>query len=131
MFSDEEVFKTIKPKSREAYVKCWDTFKNHFGDKKDEFNLRMPSEKEFCVYFRYLREDQKRASSSLWTIYSMINAMVKGKYGKALQGYPRLIALVKGWTVKVTRNWTVKVTRGWTVKVTRNWTVKVTRGGSF
>ena len=33
----------------------------------------------------------------MWTTYSIVNAVVKGKYGKRLQKYPRLTTLLKSF----------------------------------
>ena len=95
IFSDEDALKTVKPKSRPVYAKTWASFLDYNSSKKDELKNRMPNEKELCDYFVFLREEKKRASSSLWTIYSMLNAVIKGKYGRPLQEYPRLTALIK------------------------------------
>ena len=57
----------------------------------------MPNEEEVMEYFKYLREDRKLASSSIWTTYSLINSVIKQKYGKCLQDHPRVTALIKSY----------------------------------
>ena len=94
----DEVLLTVKPKSRELYRKCWLAFMQ-FSEKSAEFDERMPSELEFIAYFNHLRLECKRALSSLWTTYSMLNTVVKGKYNKNLQSYHRFTRLVKSFDV--------------------------------
>ena len=62
-----------------------------------EFEERMPTEDEFADYFRSLRLEKKLSSSTMWTTYSIVNAVVKGKYGKRLQNYPRMTTLLKSF----------------------------------
>ena len=62
-----------------------------------EFEERMPTEDEFADYFRSLRLEKKLSSSTMWTTYSIVNAVVKGKYGKRLQNYLRLTTLLKSF----------------------------------
>ena len=57
----------------------------------------MPTEDEFSKYFRYLRLEKKLSSSTLRKTYSIINAVVKGKYGERLQKHPRLTTLLKSF----------------------------------
>ena len=64
-----------------------------------EFNTRMPSEKEFSTYFRFLREDKAFSTTTLWT--SILNSVCKGKYSKSLQLYPRLQSIIKAFDVDV------------------------------
>ena len=47
------------------------------------------------AYFRSLRYTKKRASSMTWTIYSMLNSVIKNKYSFNLKEYPRLVVLIK------------------------------------
>ena len=71
IFSDKDALKTVKPKSRPVYAKTWASFLDYNSSKKDELKNRMPNEKELCDYFVFLREEKKRASSSLWTIFTV------------------------------------------------------------
>lgn len=101
ILSDNDAFRSIKPKSRPIYIKEWTRFTDFHGNIKEEFQVRPPTEKEVTDYFVFLREEQKRASSSLWTIYSQINSVFTGKYGKKLQQYPRITTLIKSYDVDV------------------------------
>ena len=57
----------------------------------------MPTETEFLDFFRDLRINKKRASSSMWTVYSMVNSVCKAKYGLNLQSFPRITTLLKSY----------------------------------
>ena len=41
------------------------------------------------------------ASSSMWTFYSMINAIIKSKYGVNLKSYPRVTTLLKSFDTDI------------------------------
>ena len=63
-----------------------------------EFDTRMPSEEKFSTYFRFLRQDKGFSTSTLWTTYSMLNSVCKGK---SPQQYPRLQSIIKVFDVDV------------------------------
>ena len=48
-----------------------------------------------------LRNENKMASSTLWTRYSILNAVVKSKYGENLKQYPRVTALLKSYDTDI------------------------------
>jgi hypothetical protein len=91
IFSDEEVFEQIKPASRKAYKKCWKEFK--------EINPEegRPGEEATVIFFKHLRFEKKVASSSIWTLYSYLNNVMKRKYGFKLQDLPRVTMLIKAF----------------------------------
>ncbi len=68
---------------QEAYEKFWQEFK--------ELNLEInfeegpPGEEAIVNFFRHLRTEKKVALSSIWTLYSYINSILKRKYGFKLQ----------------------------------------------
>ena len=68
-----------------------------------EFDTRMPSEEKFSTYFRFLRQDKGFSTSTLWTTYSMLNSVCKGK---SPQQYPRLQSIIKVFDVDVKRRHT-------------------------
>ena len=39
------------------------------------------------------------ASSTMWTLYSMLNSVLKGKYNFAMTNYPRITTLLKSYDV--------------------------------
>ena len=44
-----------------------------------------------------MRQEKKFATSSLWTHYSMLTSVMKGKYGSKIQDFPRVTMLIKGF----------------------------------
>ena len=62
--------------------------------------------KLFFLYFnfisiRVLPNDKNIASSISWTRYSILNAVVKSKYGINLKQYPRVTALLKSYDTDI------------------------------
>jgi hypothetical protein len=60
-----------------------------------------PGEELLSKYFKFLRLEKKVASSSLWTVYSCLNTIMKRKYSVRLQEIPALTRLIKGFTQDV------------------------------
>ena len=75
IFTDESVFSQIKEKSRNAYVKSWEDFKSYLAG--HNFEECHPGEEDIISFFNHLRNEKKMASSSIWTIYSYINSVMK------------------------------------------------------
>ena len=96
ILSDELAFETVAEASRGRYKKAWEEFKG-FSIFSCEFETRMPSESELLEYFKHLRNEKKSSSSTLWTVYSMLNSVCKGKYSERLQKFPRITALLKSY----------------------------------
>jgi hypothetical protein len=44
-----------------------------------------------------MRLEKKMAASTLWTHYSMLNSVMKRKYGSKIQDFPRVTMLIKGF----------------------------------
>ena len=96
ILSDSLASETIAEASRGRYLKIWADFKA-FSDLSDEFDNRILTESEFVEFFKHLRTNKKSSSSSLWTIYSMLNSVCKGKYSERLQKFPRITSLLKSY----------------------------------
>ena len=92
VLSDTDALMQIKEGSRKLYTKAFDQLRE-FVD--DDLETRPPSEEELLNYFKFLRFDKKLASSSLWTTYSMINGVCKGKYSLNLKSLCRVTSLIK------------------------------------
>ena len=60
------------------YAKSWNQFKEYF--QADELETQAPSETQLLSYFKHMRVEKNRASSSLWTLYSMPNSIIQAKY---------------------------------------------------
>ena len=93
---DDIALELVSGPSRDRYVKVWKQFKA-FSKMSNEFEYRMPSEDEFMDFFRHLRIELKQSCSTLWTTYSMVNSVCKGKYGEKLQKFPRITSLLKSY----------------------------------
>ena len=87
-------------KSPPLHEKAWSKI-SYFFLCSLEFDTRIPSEEEFSTYFRFLRQDKGLSTSTLWTTYSLLNSVCKGKYSKSLQQYPRLQSIIKAFDVDV------------------------------
>ena len=96
IYSDAIAVEGVKMPSRKKYLKVWCEFKERAVN-SGEFEERMPTEDEFADYFRSLRLEKKLSSSTMWTTYSIVNAVVKGEFGKRLQKYPRLTTSLKSF----------------------------------
>ena len=94
ILSDEDTFGNISAKCRKAYQAVWYDFKD-FNQSSSQFDSRFPNEIEMLEYFKKLGEVNKFVFTTLWTKYSIINSVVKAKYGRKLQEYPRLTANLK------------------------------------
>ena len=97
IFTDKDVFKQIKDKSRKAYIKCWKEFRDLHPT--INFETSPPGEEALIAYFKHLREEKNVATTSMWTFYSYINSIIKRKYGEKLQSFPRLTMFIKGFDV--------------------------------
>ena len=57
VLSSESVFEALaEKKSLKEYKKSWESFLAFF-DNRDDFEFRMPTEKEMVSYFSHLRKD--------------------------------------------------------------------------
>jgi len=102
---DDDVFEQIQPKSRKAYRNCWDMFRGR--NPEINFEEGPPGEEALTNFFKYLRIDKKTASSSMWTLYSYLNSVLKRKYSFKLQDLPRLTMLIKGYAVDIKKKATI------------------------
>ena len=91
--SSDEIIADINPmKSSKKYSTRWQEFVDYA-----ELNDRRPTEEDFQQYFDYLRNIKKFASSTLWSVYSMINNKFQLSFGEKLQKFPRLTMLLKSF----------------------------------
>ena len=87
IFPDSEALIQIKEGSRKNYLRAFNQLRDFI---EDQLESRPPTEHELLKFVQHLREEKGMASSSLWTIYSMINSVSKGKYSFNLKQYCRL-----------------------------------------
>ena len=98
IYNNQEALQGVKEGSRGNYSKQWQLFLD-FSKDPNMYEDRMPTEKEMIDYFNHLRLTLNRASSTLWNIYSILNSVIKGKYGKKLQIYTRLTSIIKSYDI--------------------------------
>jgi len=98
--SNEEIFMQFTNEvSRRQYKRTW----MQFVEFCEDFDLEAgpPGEKLLSKYFKFLRLEKKVASSSLWTVYSSLNTIIKRKYSVRLKEFYRLTHLMKSFTQDV------------------------------
>ena len=93
----DESLELLKESYRPQVKKIWCEF---IAFKQNDFHDAMPQEDDFLSFFKMLRE-KNRASSSMWTYYSLLNSLMKNRYSKPLQQYPRITTLLKGYNTDV------------------------------
>ncbi len=69
---------TLPQKSVSDYKKAWQKFLSEMSISKDE----VPCEADYLRYFEKLRRVSKYKGSTLWTLYSKLNAVHQRLYGK-------------------------------------------------
>jgi integrase len=97
--SDDDVFLQFKEESKKQYKRIWTQFREFAAD----FNLEAapPGEEILANFFKWLREEKKMASSTMWTYYSCVNSILKRKYNVKLQEIPRITMLLKSYDTDV------------------------------
>ena len=98
IFPDSEALIQIKEGGRKKYLRAFNQLRDFIGD---QLESRPPTEHELLKFLRHLREEKGMASSSLWTIYSMINSVSKGKYSFSLKQYCRVTILLKSFDIDI------------------------------
>jgi len=96
---DDEVFLQFKDDSSKQYKRTWSQFRDFLAD--FDFESGPPGEESFIEFFKHLRSEKNYASSSMWTLYSCLNSVLKRKYNYKLQDHPRLTMLIKGFDTNV------------------------------
>ena len=88
---DQILNETLPGPSKDIYKKKWDSFKVFFGNKMK------PAEADYITYFDHLHTERGQKASTIWTTYSMLNAIHQREYGERLQSYPRITQLLKSY----------------------------------
>jgi hypothetical protein len=95
--SYKELMATTYPaKSRKIYLASYVQFENYLKKKGADPNVE-PSELSILNYFHHLRNDKKWASTTLWSHFSRVNAVMKRTWGFSMTKYPRVPDLLKGY----------------------------------
>lgn len=91
--SAQNIIQELRPvKSAKRYDTAWKDFIEY--SKLDD---QIPSEEHFIEYFDHLRNTKQYASSTMWSVYSMLNTNFQLMSGKKLQIFPRLQILLKSY----------------------------------
>jgi hypothetical protein len=61
--ADEEVFVQFKEESKKQYTKIWSQFRDFVPE--HDFELGPPAEESFSLFFNFLRQEKKFASTTL------------------------------------------------------------------
>ncbi len=97
--ADKEVFAQFKEESKKQYTRIWSQFRDFVP--QHDFELDAPGEESFSLFFNFLRQEKKFASTILWTYYSCLNCIMKRKYNIKLQEMTRLTMLIKGFDTDI------------------------------
>jgi site-specific recombinase XerC len=89
----------FKEESKKQYSRIWSQFRDFVPE--HDFELAPPAEDSFTLFFNFLRQEKKFASTTLWTYYSCLNSIMKRKYNVKLQDLPRLTMLIKGFNTDI------------------------------
>ena len=100
MLSLEDALSLIKPDYAKKCKSSWLTFVDYSGS---SFDQQPPEEGILTEYFKFLRDEKKYASSSLWVYYSHMNVVMKNRYSIKLQSFPRITTLLKSFDTDIKR----------------------------
>ncbi len=89
----------FKEESKKQSTRIWSQFRDFVPE--HEFELGPPGEESFSLFFNFLRQEKKFASTTLWTYYSCLNSIMKRKYNVKLQELSRLTMLIKGFNTDI------------------------------
>jgi len=96
--SYKELMSTTYPaKSRNVYLAAYLNFERYLRTSEDFDVNVVPSELSIMNYFHHLRVDKRWVSTTLWSHFSRVNAVMKRTWGVNLTIYPRLLQLLKGY----------------------------------
>ena len=97
---DDDVFGQFKDESRKQYRRVWSQFREFISADFD-CESGPPCKECFTKFFKFLRNEKKYASTTMWTHYSCLNSIMKRKYNVKLQELPRLTMLVKSFNTNI------------------------------
>jgi len=88
---------TYPAKSRNVYLSAYLNFER-FLRSSGSFDCNVaPSQLSILNYFHHLRTDKHWKSTTLWSHFSRVNAVMKRTWGVNLTIYPRLLQLLKAY----------------------------------
>ncbi len=84
-------------KSRVVYLKAYRHFERFLKSRNQYVDGIRPTEQMVLNYFHYLHNELKYASSTLWSTYARINAVMSRVHGVRLQSFTRVGDLLKNY----------------------------------
>ncbi len=90
---------TYPSKSKTLYLSAYVSFEKFLKSEKQFVDNVVPSEISFLNYFDHLKTVKHWASTTIWSHYSRINAVLKRKFGVSLKNYPSVTDLLKAYSV--------------------------------
>ncbi len=84
-------------KSKIVYLKAYKLFERYLKANNQWVPNVAPTEVQILNYFYHLRNVQKFAPTSLWSIYARINAVTKRLYGVSLNSFKRVSDVLKSY----------------------------------
>ncbi|KAJ9464610.1 hypothetical protein DIPPA_24798 [Diplonema papillatum] len=109
----------LPEKSRQRYTLVWRDFIDYIQvhckypkPLSGKPSKKQPTEAQYATFFKHLVDDRSFKPSTMWSIYSMLNAKHTSEFGVTLKDkYPKLAARLK---VK-SRNYTTKKAKAFTI----------------
>jgi len=96
---DQLMNETYPAKSKEIYLAAYRKFEIFLkSEKQYEPNL-VPTEEMLLNYFHHLKTVQKQQPTSIWSIYSRLNGVLKRKFRVSLKTFPNVTNLLKSYEV--------------------------------
>jgi len=90
----QEIISHVSPaKSAKRYDNRW----KQFQDYANISDCTIPTEEQILQFFDHLKNDKEYFSSTIWSIYSLINSKTQLVYGMKLQKFPRVTMLPKSF----------------------------------
>jgi len=90
---------TYPSKSKTLYLSAYVEFEKFLKAEKQFVADVVPAEVSFLNYFDYLKSVKHWASTTIWSHYSRLNAVLKRKFGVSLKNYPSVTDLLKAFSV--------------------------------
>ncbi len=84
-------------KSKMVYLKAYKLFERYLKSQNQWSPNTVPTDLQVLNYFHFLRNDLKRAPTTLWSTYARINAVMKRVYGVSLKSYSRVGDVLKSY----------------------------------
>ena len=88
---------TFPVKSKAVYLAAYKDFESYLKSKNMWVADVCPSELGMLSYFHHLKTSKRFVSTSIWSQYSRINAVLKRRFGVGMKQYPRIQDLLKSF----------------------------------